>query len=163
MSDPSRAKPAQYRELTYGLKNDRSQENKDLWEAVMKQYALGRKDNPSQMKVLQAASSMRHNVVAVSGPPGTSKTRTLRDQAIALSKIKHKTLCAAGANVAVNTDAIAVWSGLTKEERKEIKCLRLESGGAEAAAVFSKANYAAYKNIEGEADKTAEYLEVTPA
>lgn len=129
----------------------------------MKSYALARTDNRSQMKVLNSASHMRNNVVVVAGPPGTGKTKTLADQIIALAKLEHKILCVAAANAAVDTDTNAVWQGLKKEDRKGIKCLRLESGGAEAAAVLSKANYAAYHNVEGEEDKTVAYNDTTKA
>lgn len=159
VSDPSRAKPAEYGDLTCGPKDNRSQENKIKWDWMMRAYAVDRWDNQSQMNVLRSPSHMRHNLVAVRGPAGTGKTSTLRDKCIALLKIKHKILCVAASNFAVDTDANAVWEGLTKEERKEIKCLRLESGGAEEAAILSKVNYAAYNKVEGDEDMAAENLD----
>ena len=113
------------------------------------------------MDVLVSVSKMRSNLVAVSGPPGAGKTRTLRDECIALLKINHKVLCVAAANVAVDTDATAIWKGLTTEERQKYKCVRLESGGAETAAILSKVNYAAYTTEDGEADKLPQYNETT--
>ena len=159
VSDPSRASPAEPGDLTWGPKHDRSAENHNKWLAMMAEHELKRLDNKSQMDVLRSASRMERNIVTVSGPPGTGKTRTLRDKIIALLKIKHKVLCVAAANVAVDTDATAVWQGLTADERKEFKCLRLEGGGAEQAAILSKINYAAYNNKDGEEDKLPEYFE----
>ena len=159
VSDPSRAEPAEHGDLTWGPKHDRSQENHDKWNAIMNEHAIKRSDNRSQMDVLRSASKMRSNIIAVSGPPGTGKTKTLSDKCIALLNIKHKILCVAGANVAVDTDATAIWKGLTTEEQRKYKCLRLETGGAETAAILSKVNYAAYTNKEGEADKLPEYVD----
>lgn len=158
-SDPSRAPPEEYADLTWGPKHARSEENHQKWEAMMAQFEAGRRDNPSQIEVLKSASKMTRNIVAVAGPPGAGKTRTHRDKCIALLKIKHKILCVATANVAVETDAMAVWDTLTKEEWQKYKCLRLESGGAEEAAILSKVNYAAYANKEGDEDKLPEYID----
>ena len=157
--DPSRASPAAYGDLTWGPKHAKSQENHDKWTAMMAEFESERRDTPSQMSVLKSASRMERNIVTVSGPAGAGKTRTLRDLLISLLKIKHTVLFVATANVAVDTNATAVWEALTPEERKEFKCLRLEAGGAERAAMLSKVNYAAYQNEDGEEDKLPEYFD----
>ena len=158
-SNPSQATPVTYADLTWGPKYAKSQENHDKWQAMMKEHALQRKDNPSQMEVLNSASKMRSNIVAVADPPGAGKTKTLVDKCIALLKINHKVLCVAAANVAVDTDANALWKALTPEERKQYKCLRLEGRAAERAAILAKVSYDAYGNKEGEADELPEYAE----
>ena len=101
---------------------------------------------------------MKSNIAVVQGPSGAGKTRTLRDKAIALAKIEHKILCVASSNVAVDTDANAVWDGLTPEERKKYKCLRLETNSAKKSQRLKKLDYARYTGDEGEVDKMPEYL-----
>ena len=115
--------------------------------------------NKSQLKVLNAASNMKSKVVTVQGPPGAGKTRTLKDKVIALAKIGHKVLVVASSNAAVDPDATAVWAGLSDEDRKTIKCLRLESDRAEKAQRFSRSNYGQYTGEEGEKDQMPEYHE----
>ncbi|CAF9922884.1 hypothetical protein IMSHALPRED_005783 [Imshaugia aleurites] len=125
----------------------------------MRQHQAKRKDNPSQMEVLRSASKMRGNIVAIAAPPGTGKSRTFRDKAIALAKIGHKLLCVASANVVVDTDVTAVWQSLSSEKRKQYKCLRLEGNGAEQAAILSKINYTTYNSKEGEEDQLPTYID----
>ncbi len=72
--------------------------------------------------------------------------------------VGHKVACIAPSNVAVDTDANAVWKGLTDEERKTIKCLRLETDGAERAQRLTKIGYAHYSGAKGEEDQLPEYL-----
>ena len=97
--------------------------------------------------------------VKISGPPGAGKTRTLRDECVALLKIQHKVFCVAAANVAVDTDATTVWQALTPEERQKYKCLRLEARAAQIAAILVKVNYAAYKGEHGTEDNLPEYAD----
>lgn len=155
-SDPS--KTGTVTDLTAGPAHRRSDANKDKYKQILQDLKQTRRSNQSQDKVLMAASSMRSNIAVVQGPPGAGKTRTLRDKVIALTKVGHKVVCVASSNVAVDTDANAVWSGLSPEDRKNIKCLRLETDGAEKAQRLAKIGYAAYTGAEGEADKMPEYL-----
>ena len=155
-SDPS--KTGTVTDLTAGPAHRRSQANKDKYKQILQDLKQSRRSNQSQDKVLMAASSMRSNIAVVQGPPGAGKTRTLRDKVIALTKVGHKVVCVASSNVAVDTDANAVWSGLSPEDRKDIKCLRLETDGAEKAQRLAKIGYAAYTGTDGEADKMPEYL-----
>ena len=155
-SDPS--KTGIKTDLTMGPAHDRSEENKKSYDRILIDMKRKRKTNRSQDDVLWSASHMRSNITVVQGPPGAGKTRTLRDKAIALAKIGHKIACVASSNVAVDTDAEAVWRGLSPEDRKVIKCLRLETDGAERAQRLIKANYAFYTGAQGEADKPPEYI-----
>ena len=142
--------------LTKGPAHSRSKNSK-AYKAIIKDLKATRNSNNRQDAVLEAAAHMKSNITVVQGPPGAGKTRTLRDKAIALAKVEHKILCVASSNVAVDTDANAVWDGLSPEERKKYKCLRLETNGAERAARLAKVNYAHYTGEEGEADKMPEY------
>lgn len=154
-SNPSKA--PNVTDLTKGPAHSRSKNSK-AYKAIIKDLKATRHSNKSQDAVLEAAAHMKSNITVVQGPPGAGKTRTLRDKAIALAKIGHKILCVASSNVAVDTDANAVWDCLSPEERKKYKCLRLETNGAERAARLTKVNYAHYTGEEGEADKMPEYL-----
>lgn len=66
-------------------------------------------------------------------------------------------LAAVEEDAAVDTDAKAVWAWLNDEERKTIKCLQLQSGGAEKAQRLSRRAYGQYTGEEGEQDKMPEY------
>lgn len=156
-SDPSRA-PNRVTDLTKGPAHSRSNANGRRYKEILEEMKATRTVNKTQDKVLKAAASMRSNMVVVQGPPGAGKTRTMRDKIIALTKIGHKVVCVASSNVAVDTDATAVWSGLSAEDRKVIKCLRLETDGAEKAQRLTKLNFAAYTGKEGEADEMPEYV-----
>lgn len=105
-------------DLTVGPAHSRSDANKEKYRQFLEELGKSRKHNDTQDIALNAASFMRSSITVVQGPPGAGKTRTLRDKVIALTKIGHKTLCVAHSNVAVDTDATAVWAGLTPEERK---------------------------------------------
>ena len=146
-----------------GPAHSRSEDNKVKYNKILEALKVARKSNKSQDAVLMAASHMQANMVAVQGPPGAGKTRTLADKIIALTKIGHKTLCVASSNVAVDIDAMAVWNALSPEERKVYKCLRLETDGAERAQRLAKAGYADYTGEDGEADKMPEYKEADKA
>ena len=154
-SDPSKA--GTITDLTKGPAHNRSNANKKRYKAVIEEMKAARKSNKSQDAVLMAASAMRSNLTAVQGPPGAGKTRTLRDKMIALAKVGHKVLCVASSNVAVDTDATAVYKALGPEDRKIYKCLRLETDGAERAQRLSKLDFAEYTGEEGEEDKMPEY------
>ena len=147
MSDPNRAQPKsdEYIDLTYGPQGQHSEENKKLWDQMMATLAEGRKDNPSQMRILRCPGRMRKRVTAIRGPPGVGKTRTLKDMIICLTKIGHKSLCVASSNNAVDHLARQVYEALGPDGRSQYKCLRLNSDGAEKVARLAKVNYAAYE------------------
>lgn len=115
--------------------------------------------NDSQLRVLKSASQMKSRIVAVQGPPGAVKTLTLRNKVIAMTKIGHKSLVVAPSNVAVDTAARAVWDGLSEEERKTIRCLRLETDGAERAQRLTRRAYGQFTGEPGEEDKMPEYYD----
>ena len=145
-------------DLTMGPAHARSNANKKSYAKIIDTMKEGRKSNESQERVLDAASAMTGNIVAVQGPPGAGKTRTLCDKIIALTKVGHKVACVAPSNVAVDTDANAVWDGLSKEERTTYKCLRLETDSAEKAQRLTKIGYGHYTGAAGEEDMIPEYL-----
>ena len=155
-SDPS--KVDDNTDLTLGPAHDRSEANATKYKQIINAMKAGRKSNKSQDDVLMSAAHMKSNIVAVQGPPGAGKTRTLRDKVIALTKIGHKVLVVAPSNVAVDTDAEAIWKALTPEDRKTIKVLRLETDGAEKAQRLTKVGFAQYAGKEGEEDQLPEYL-----
>ena len=155
-SDPS--KVDDNTDLTLGPSHDRSEANATRYKQIINALKTGRKSNKSQDDVLMSAAHMKSNIVAVQGPPGAGKTRTLRDKVIALIKIGHKVLVVAPSNVAVDTDAEAIWKALTPEDRKTIKVLRLETDGAEKAQRLTKVGFAHYSGKEGEEDQLPEYL-----
>ncbi len=154
-SDPS--KVSQQTDSTEGPAPNKSIENQRYYQKVIKELRAKGKTNASQYEALQAATKMHSKIAVIPGPPGAGKTKTLRDQVIALSKIGHKVACVASSNVAVDTDAIAVWQGLTADERTTFKCLRLETNDAERAQRLAKLAYAVYTGEEGEEDKMPEY------
>ena len=145
-------------DLTRGPVHNQSDANRDRYKAILQELKSKRTYNASQEKVLNAASKMKSRIVTVHGPPGAGKTRTMRDKIIALAKVGHKVLCVASSNVAVDTDARAVWEGLTEEERKTYKCLRLETDAAEKASRLLKRGYGQYTGKEGETDQFPEYI-----
>ena len=154
-SEPSQS--PQHIDLTKGPAHDRSDAKGEMYKRLIKELKEKRPMNKSQLRVLNAAYDMKSRIVTVQGPPGAGKTTTLRDKVIALAKIGHKVLVVASSNSAVDTDADAVWQGLDGEERKTIKCLRLESDGAEKAQRLSRRDYGQYTGEEGEQDKMPEY------
>ena len=160
-SEPSRV-PEEI-DLTRGPANNRSDANAASYDNYVNELKLKGAINDSQEKVLMSAKKMKSSIVAVQGPPGAGKTRTLKDQVIALVKSGHKVLVVAASNTAVDADARAVWVGLSKEERKTIKCLRLETDGAERANRLAKRGYADYTGEEGEEDRLPEYYETKEA
>ena len=83
-------------------------------------------------------------MVAVQGPQVAGKARTLRDMIISLAISTYEVLCVASYNVAVDTEALAVWNALSPEERKVSKYLRLETDGAERAQRLAQVEYANY-------------------
>ena len=155
-SEPSRT--GKKADLTQGPAHARSHANKMRYLEIIDAMKAGRKSNRSQDRVLRAASAMTSNIVAVQGPPGAGKTRTLRDKIIALTKVGHKVACVASSNVAVDTDAMAVWTGLSEEDRKTYKCLRLETDSAEKAQRLSRVGFGHYTGAAGEEDALPEYL-----
>lgn len=164
MSDPSRNTDVRYRDLSWGPKGKQSQEKKDLWKALMVEYSKTRIDNLAQMALLRSPEAMRSNLVTCNCLLGTGKTRTLSDMIMALAKIGHTVLCVASANTAVDLDARTVYHALGDEGQKTLKCLRLESDGAEQAAILSKVNYGAYSGADPESNLgRAHYNEATKA
>ena len=154
-SDPSKA-PEEI-DLTKGPARNHTDANSKKYEDIVQKMQQTKPMNASQVRVLNAASKMKSRIVAVQGPPGAGKTRTMRDKIIALTKIGHKTLVVASSNVAVDTAARAVWDGLSEEERKSIRCLRLETDGAERAQRLTRRAYGHYTGEAGELDKMPEY------
>ena len=154
-SDPSRV--SERTDLTQGPAHERSAEKAELYKKLVDNLRDSNSINDSQKKALMAASKMHNRIVVVEGPPGAGKTKTLRNKLISLVKVGHKAVCVASSNAAVDTDANAVWKGLTPAERKTYKCLRLETNGAEKAQRLAQVGYAAYTGEEGEEDKMPEY------
>ena len=101
--------------MTHGPKDQWSEANKKLWDDCVAEFAVKNKDNPSQINVFQSPSRMRSRIVAVRGPPGTGKTRTLKSMIVTMAKIKHRILCVAAANAAVDLDATAVFQAYRAE------------------------------------------------
>ncbi len=145
-------------DLTRGPAHNRSEANAKAYMDALEELQKEHPSNESQIRVLEAAANMKSNIVAVQGPPGAGKTRTLRNKVIALAKAGHKIACVAGANVAVDAGAIAVWRGFSAEDKTRIKCLRLETDGAEKAQRLTKIGYAQYTGSAEEAEKMPEYL-----
>ena len=156
LSDPSNVPHKQ--DLTKGPAHSRSNANAKLYKSILGETKGRRQGSQSQVKALMTAANMRRKMVVVQGPPGEGKTRTLRDKIIALKKIGHKVLCVASSNAAVNTDADAIWQGLSPDKKKMIKCLRLETEGAEKAQRLAKVAYANYTGEDGEADQQPAYF-----
>lgn len=146
-----------------GPAHNRSRENKDEYKRIIDDLVKKGQVNKSQEKVLYAPAKMHNRMCVIQGPPGAGKTKTLRNMLIALVKIGHKAVCVASSNVAVDTCANAVWAGLSPEERKQYKCLRLETNGADKAQRLSKVGYAAYTDKDGEADTMPEYHDAPQA
>ena len=70
--------------------------------------------------------------------------------------LTHEVLCVASSNLAVDTGAQSIWASLTPEERKIIKCVRLETDSTEKAQRLTKLNYTDYTGQEIEADRFPE-------
>ena len=154
-SDPSRA-ATETIDLTKGPAHSRSDDNKARYMQILQDLKANRESNASQDRALNAATCVRNKIAVIEGPAGAGKTRTLREKAIALAKVGHHVLCVASSDVTVDLDARAVWSGLSPEERKTYKCLRLEAGGAERAQRLAKVNYAHYTGEKDEVDELPE-------
>ena len=155
VSDPS--KTSEKVDLTVGPAHKKSEDNKQKYQRIVADLKAMGETNASQDAALQAATRMHSRIAVVQGPPGAGKTRTLRNKLISLVKVGHKAVCVASSNVAVDTDAQAVWTALSLEERKTYRCLRLETHGAEKAQRLAKVGYADYTGEELKEEKHAEY------
>lgn len=144
-------------DLTGGPAISSSESNKRKYQEIVADLKAKGLTNASQDVALQAPTRMHNRTAVIQGPPGAGKTKTLTHELIALVEVGHKPVCVASSNVAVDTNAQAVYKGLGPEGRRKYKCLRLETHGAEKAQRLSKIGFADYTGAEGEEAKRAEY------
>lgn len=139
-------------------------DNKAKWEAYVQDWKKQTPDNESQRKVIESASRMRSNMVAVNGPPGAGKTSTISDLTLGLVNIEHTVLICAKQNTAVDNIATAVNDALVSAGRTDWKSLRIEVDSMEKASVLSKKNYADYEGYSPEElAKSPEYRDLSKA
>lgn len=116
--------------------------------------------NFQQLAVLEVAKSMYPRLACIAGPPGTGKTRSLRQLVTGLRYSGHSFLVIAPSNATVDTDAADIYQNLPEQLRKTTKMLRLGVGAQAMLTQTSHTDFEGlehtdageYKDIEGSAD-----------
>ena len=106
-AEPNRADPPKFANLTLGPQGKTSEENQQKYMQLVDAVKATASLNASQEKVLRSPAKMRSNITCVAGPAGASKSKTITNEMISLTKVGPMIACVAGSNVAVNANGTA--------------------------------------------------------
>jgi hypothetical protein len=118
-------------------------------------------DNPRQLEVVRRLGNIQDRLLAVVGPPGAGKTKSLADAVIAVVLQRYTQLVVGPSNKSVDQAANYVYNAFPKEQRDTFRFLRLEVNAAELRAMVAVKDYKTPDRAHPEAAVTVENAEAT--